>query len=182
MNAIFTHIKDLVGFSDPLDDQYANNDYDDYDDLSSLEYQSSRRGDPLPGSDSRYSQAFSSDRLPDYSDPARDRATIISMARASHNPSEVMVIEPQTFEEIPQAIQALREHKTVLLNLTRMELDHAQRAVDFISGGTYAIDGHQERIGERIFLFTPTTVHINSPKTAAASESQTVPPAAIAWD
>ena len=63
---------------------------------------------------------------------------------------------------MPRAIQALRERKTVILNLTMMEPDQAQRAVDFVAGGTFAIDGHQERVGESIFLFAPSCVTVTN--------------------
>jgi cell division inhibitor SepF len=59
----------------------------------------------------------------------------------------------------------------VILNLTMMEPDQAQRAVDFVAGGTFAIDGHQERIGESIFLFAPSCVTV----TTAASEEASSP-------
>ena len=48
-------------------------------------------------------------------------------------------MEPRSFDEMPQAIQALRERKTVILNLTMMDPDQAQRAVDFIAGGTLSL-------------------------------------------
>jgi len=51
----------------------------------------------------------------------------------------------------------------VIMNLSLMDPAEAQRSVDFVAGGTYAIDGHQERIGENIFLFTPSTVTISTP-------------------
>jgi cell division inhibitor SepF len=76
--------------------------------------------------------------------------------------TEVIVIEPHSFEEMPQAIQALRERKSVVLNLNIMDPEEAQRAVDFIAGGTYAMDGHQERVGESIFLFTPSCVKVST--------------------
>jgi cell division inhibitor SepF len=76
--------------------------------------------------------------------------------------SEVIVIEPHSFEEMPQVIQALRERKSVVLNLNIMEPEEAQRAVDFVAGGTYAMDGHQERVGESIFLFTPSCVKVST--------------------
>jgi len=72
---------------------------------------------------------------------------------------------------MPQAIQALRERKTVILNLTMMDPDQAQRAVDFIAGGTYAIDGHQERVGESIFLFATSCVTVTSSSPEEASPS-----------
>ena len=80
-------------------------------------------------------------------------------------------MEPRSFDEMPQAIQALRERKTVILNLTMMDPDQAQRAVDFIAGGTYAIDGHQERVGESIFLFAPSCVNVTSSSPEEASPS-----------
>jgi cell division inhibitor SepF len=86
---------------------------------------------------------------------------VIGMPGLNGN-SEVIVIEPHSFEEMPQVIQALRERKSVVLNLNVMNPEEAQRAVDFIAGGTYAMDGHQERVGESIFLFTPSCVKVSS--------------------
>ena len=47
----------------------------------------------------------------------------------STNDSEVSLMEPRSFDEMPRVIQALRERKTVILNLTMMEPDQAQRAL-----------------------------------------------------
>jgi cell division inhibitor SepF len=94
---------------------------------------------------------------------------VIGMPGLSTAAAEVTLMEPRSFDEMPRAIQALRERKTVILNLTMMEPDQAQRAVDFVAGGTFAIDGHQERVGESIFLFAPSCVTV----TTAASEETT---------
>ena len=52
-----------------------------------------------------------------------------------------------------------------------MDPDQAQRAVDFVAGGTYAIDGHQERVGESIFLFAPSCVNVTCSYPEEASPS-----------
>ncbi len=96
---------------------------------------------------------------------------VIGMPGISNSSSEVSLMEPRSFDEMPQAIQALRERKTVILNLTMMDPDQAQRAVDFVAGGTYAIDGHQERVGESIFLFAPSCVNVTSSFQEEASPS-----------
>jgi len=96
---------------------------------------------------------------------------VVGMPGISNSSSEVSLMEPRSFDEMPQAIQALRERKTVILNLTMMDPDQAQRAVDFIAGGTYAIDGHQERVGESIFLFAPSCVNVTSSLPEDASPS-----------
>lgn len=87
---------------------------------------------------------------------------VIEMPGVENAMNEVVVIEPHSFEEIPQVIKTLRDRRCVVLNLNVMDPDEAQRAVDFVAGGTYAIDGHQERIGESIFLFTPKTVKVST--------------------
>ena len=87
---------------------------------------------------------------------------VIGMPGIATAAAEVTLMEPRSFDEMPRAIQALRERKTVILNLTMMEPDQAQRAVDFVAGGTFAIDGHQERVGESIFLFAPSCVTVTT--------------------
>jgi cell division inhibitor SepF len=73
---------------------------------------------------------------------------------------EVVVIHPVAFTDVQLALQMLRERKTVLLDLEGMGEGEAQRAVDFVSGGVVAMDGQTERLGERTFLFTPVSVHV----------------------
>ncbi len=89
-------------------------------------------------------------------------SNVIGMPGISSVSAEVNLMEPRSFDEMPRAIQALRERKTIILNLTMMEPDQAQRAVDFVAGGTFAIDGHQERVGESIFLFAPSCVSVTN--------------------
>ncbi|MGG6292893.1 cell division protein SepF [Leptolyngbya sp. AN02str] len=87
---------------------------------------------------------------------------VVGMPRLPAGQPEVVLMEPRTFEEIPQAVRALRERKSVVLNLGMMDPDQAQRAADYVAGGAYAVDGHQERLGDHIFLFTPSFVQISS--------------------
>ena len=98
-------------------------------------------------------------------------SNVIGMPGMSATASEVSLMEPRSFDEMPRVIQSLRERKTVILNLTMMEPDQAQRAVDFVAGGTFAIDGHQERVGESIFLFAPSCVTVTNSFQEEASPS-----------
>jgi len=92
---------------------------------------------------------------------------VIGLPNRTMGQTEMCLIEPRSFEEMPQAVMALRERKSVILNLGLMNADLAQRCVDFVAGGAFAIDGHQERLGEHIFLFTPSFVQISSYPVAA---------------
>jgi cell division inhibitor SepF len=136
-------------------DDYLEGDYDD-----ELDYDGGEMAEASPASVSRSSAlALSSDFSAD--DPFAG-TNVIGMPGIATAAAEVTVMEPRSFDEMPRAIQALRERKTVILNLTMMEPDQAQRAVDFVAGGTFAIDGHQERVGESIFLFAPSCVTVTT--------------------
>lgn len=87
---------------------------------------------------------------------------VIGMPGVNNMVNEVVIIAPHSPNDIPQVIQTLREQRCVILNLNVMEPEEAQRALDFVAGGTFAIDGVQERIGESIFLFTPRSVKVST--------------------
>ena len=58
------------------------------------------------------------------------------------------------------AVLAVREQQTVVLDLSKLESNTAQRTADFVSGGVRALDGQQYRLGELVFLFTPATTRV----------------------
>ena len=138
-------------------DDYLDGDLDDfaYDDDQTQEDQRASQADGGALATIGDSNPFDlGDALPG--------SNVIGMPGISTASAEVNLMEPRSFDEMPRAIQALRERKTVILNLTMMEPDQAQRAVDFVAGGTFAIDGHQERVGESIFLFAPSCVTVTN--------------------
>ncbi len=102
------------------------------------------------------------------SEPTRaTRLTGLSSSKVIDHPnaqasSEVLVIEPRSFDESLEIVEHLRLRKSVLLNLHMLDREQSQRVVDFLSGATHAIDGHQQKIGDGVFLFAPSNVQINS--------------------
>ena len=171
-------------------DDYLDNDFED------LDYETGNGFD----SDQMNSRGIGGELAPgDQSNPfdfahGQSGSKVIGMPGISTTNSEVNLMEPRSFDEMPRAIQALRERKTVILNLTMMEPDQAQRAVDFVAGGTFAIDGHQERVGESIFLFAPSCVTVTnsfqeeaSPSTVVTRDTESISPEAVpapapAWE
>jgi cell division inhibitor SepF len=74
---------------------------------------------------------------------------------------EVVVMTPARFEDAMAAVLAVQRLRTVVLQLGGMEPAEAQRTIDFVSGGVYALDGQSERLGETVFLFAPALVTIH---------------------
>ncbi|MEY3297353.1 MAG: hypothetical protein RLZZ597_613 [Cyanobacteriota bacterium] len=85
--------------------------------------------------------------------------------------SEVVIIEPQSFSEVPSAVQILRNNKVVVLNLAHMANAEAQRSIDFIAGSAYMCQGSLEKIDVNIFLLTPYSTNIR----VEASQTQAMP-------
>jgi cell division inhibitor SepF len=160
VNSIFTKLRDFVGLNDPVEYEYEYEEMDgeEYQNL----YQEENTHSPVQEEEPRRRRTRERAMMSTEQGAGAVMNNVIGMPGAVNGMSEVVVMEPQTFEEMPQAIRALRERKSVVLNLTIMDPDQAQRAVDFVAGGTYAIDGHQERIGESIFLFTPNCVQVST--------------------
>lgn len=171
MSNLFNKLKDFVGLNDPADYDYEYDEIEAGEDYQAI-YQEENpqpvvapapQPQPAPQEEPRARRRVRDRMLTNETGINTMGSNVIGMPGAINGASEVVVMEPRSFEEMPQAIQALRERKSVVLNLTTMDPDQAQRAVDFVAGGTYAIDGHQERIGESIFLFTPNCVHVSTP-------------------
>ncbi|MGB3299172.1 MAG: cell division protein SepF [Phormidesmis sp.] len=166
MSGLFGKIKDFVGLNDPADYEY---EYEEEgEEYQSLYEEENNEPEMLippipPEETAQPARRRIRERVLSTDSGIVSMNNVIGMPGAMNGMSEVLVMEPRTFEEMPQAIQALRERKSVVLNLTIMDPEQAQRAVDFVAGGTYAMDGHQERIGESIFLFTPNCVQVSMP-------------------
>jgi len=166
--SIISRLRAVVAGDDYLDSEYDDLDYET-DDQMDMDHNSdhARGGALAPPSESSpfdLGGGFSS-------------SNVIGMPGIASASAEVNLMEPRSFDEMPRAIQALRERKTVILNLTMMEPDQAQRAVDFVAGGTFAIDGHQERVGESIFLFAPSCVTVSN-----ASHDESSAPTVVSQD
>ena len=74
---------------------------------------------------------------------------------------EVCVIRPHTMEDAREITETLLAECTVVLNVEGLELEVAQRIIDFASGSCYAIDGNLQKISAYIFIITPASVDIS---------------------
>ena len=75
---------------------------------------------------------------------------------------EVCVSEPRSYEESVSIVKQLKEKKTIILNLHLLDKEQAMRIVDFLCGATHALNGKQQKIGDSVFIFTPSNVALSS--------------------
>jgi cell division inhibitor SepF len=148
--SLLSRLREAVAGQPYLDDQDGYDD--DYDYVEGLD------NDPPRSSGA----AITRSDMPSFGEDPFAGTNVIGMPGLHTPAAEVFLMEPRSFDEMIRAIQALRDRKTVIINLSMMEPDQAQRAVDFVAGGTFALDGHQERVGDSIFLFAPSCVTVST--------------------
>ncbi len=77
------------------------------------------------------------------------------------NAMKVCVIKPVSVEDAREITETLIANRTVILNLEGLDLEIAQRIIDFTSGSCYAISGNLQKISTYIFVVTPSNVDIS---------------------
>lgn len=77
------------------------------------------------------------------------------------NGMEVCVMKPTSIEDAREITDTLLSNRTVVLNLEGIDVDIAQRIIDFTSGSCYAISGNLQKISHYIFIITPASVDVS---------------------
>lgn len=75
---------------------------------------------------------------------------------------KMVITQPTNFDQSQEICNYLKERKSVILNLEYVNKDVARRIVDFLSGATYALDGHIQKVSNSIFLVAPVNYDISS--------------------
>ena len=74
---------------------------------------------------------------------------------------EVCMIRPKTVEEGREICDTLLAGRAVVINLEGINMDIAQRIIDFTSGACYSINGNLQKISNYIFIVTPAAVELS---------------------
>ena len=73
---------------------------------------------------------------------------------------QVVIMQLELFPQVTQAVQILWQGHLLVLNLTQMDAIQAQRALDFVAGATCSLEGQQQYLAPRVFLFVPKSVEL----------------------
>lgn len=89
------------------------------------------------------------------------KVTPLRQTKKTGNGMEVCVIKPTSIEDAREITETLLANRTVVLNLEGLDVDIAQRIIDFTSGSCFAISGNLQKISHYIFIITPAIVDIS---------------------
>ena len=139
------------------EDDFIDDDYDDYDDGRDTDVVT-----PMPHRDNTSKNDNS---------PSGERKRSASSRQMSGGKQrkggvmqqgmEICAIKPTSMEDTREVTDTLLKNRTVVLNLEGIDVDVAQRIVDFVSGSCYAIRGNLQKISRYIFIITPASVDIS---------------------
>ena len=152
------------------DDDY--DDYDDYDDFDD-DYEEEK---PEKRSSFRRKKEEDYDDFDDEEPRERSKVTPIRQApRKQGKGMEVCVIKPTSFDDSREITETLLSNRTVVLNFEGLDMDVAQRIIDFTSGSCFAIGGNLQKVSGSIFLVTPRNVDISGDLQDILSSSIEIP-------
>ena len=73
---------------------------------------------------------------------------------------KMIVYHPVSYEDTQSIIDNLKNRKPVIVNMEELELDTAQRILDFLSGAVYALNGTMCKISRGIFVVAPNNYDV----------------------
>lgn len=140
------------------DDEYYDDDYLDDEDPEPAPRRSSasrsRDADVYDDEPSAVKRPVASNKITPIKQPSARKVV-------SSSNMEVCVIKPTSVEDAREITETLLANRTVVLNLEGLDVDIAQRIIDFTSGSCYAISGNLQKISHYIFIITPASVDIS---------------------
>ena len=145
----FLDVMRLNGDDDDDDYDFTNEDYDDDDVYEEPKKKSSRKKEPKAVVEEEPKKQIS-------------KITPIGKNQKKQVASmEVCVIKPTSIEDEIEIVDTLISGRTVLINMEGLNIEIAQRIIDFTSGSTYAMHGSLQKVSNYIFLATPDGVDIS---------------------
>ncbi|MCT4543909.1 MAG: cell division protein SepF [Vallitalea sp.] len=141
----------MAKFIDKMMDMMKLNDYDDYDE----DYEEDDEEEEILTKASNVSDLK---HIKNYS-KKRNNATNVVNFQANVQ-MEVVVIEPETYDEAQDICDHIKSKKPVIINLDKIDRTIAQRIMDFVSGSCYTLNGDLQRVTNNIFIIAPENVDI----------------------
>ena len=138
-------------FDDINDEDYDDNDYDYIEDGNALR-------EPAP--------SFTPVPMME----KRQESKIITPPSINRGGSEVVVVEPRSFDDAAAIVQHLKDRKIVMLNLHLLDKEQSQRTIDFVCGASQALNGNPKKVGDLVFVFAPSNVTLSADTSAQQSK------------
>ncbi len=91
---------------------------------------------------------------------ARERGGKVVNMPSPATQMKMIVYQPLSYEDTQNIIDNLKSRKPVIVNMEELEIDCAQRILDFMAGAIYALSGTIHKISRGIFVVAPNNIDV----------------------
>ena len=92
--------------------------------------------------------------------PAFQETKVLNIHKNSR--MDIMNFTMVKYEVTGDICNYIKLRKPVVVNMEKLEKASAQRALDYLTGATFALDGSVEKIAENIFIFSPEHISVST--------------------
>jgi cell division inhibitor SepF len=150
-------------FDKILDSMKLNDEDDEYDEEFDGEAEEDEPREKKSFRSSRKAKAEEED-VDDYEEkpsPFRSKRQPNNVVPMRNRSMEVCMFRPKSVEEGREICDTLLSGRAVVINLEGINMDVAQRIIDFTSGACYSMNGNLQKISNYIFIVTPQSVELS---------------------
>lgn len=161
MAKIFNKLIDSMKLDDDYDEFEPDDEFDlDYnDDIVSNKYsKSSPSYDSELDLDDDFEEEPSTAKS--FFRPKKQQPASVVPMRKSTN-MEVVMQRPSSLIDSKEICDVLLSGRAVVINMEGVNLELAQRIVDFVSGACYSMNGNLSSISKYIFIATPSNIELS---------------------
>ncbi|MDD3839355.1 MAG: cell division protein SepF [Clostridia bacterium] len=95
----------------------------------------------------------------DYQTKIGRKGKVVNIHTASQ--IKMIVCRPDCYEDSRQIVDNLKNRKPTIVNLETLDVEVAQRIVDFISGAAYSLEGNVQKVTKDILVISPSNVDVS---------------------
>ena len=106
-----------------------------------------------------------------YDDDQYEYAGTVRLQSAKPNRVSVWM-SVTSFEHAKQAADGLKNGDQQIVNLEDASPEISTRIIDFLNGIIYAMDGFVEKVGDKVYLFTPANYTISVEESTGGRRTQ----------
>ena len=159
---VFDKFLDIMKLND---DDYDDDFYDDDEYYDDEEYEEKPRrsifGNKKSSKDDGYDD-FDMNENDKFAPANSSKITPMRQPSSRRNSGnmEVCVVKPSSVDDSREITETLLAGRTVILNLEGIDVELAQRIIDFTSGSCYSLGGSLQKVSSYIFVLGPHNVDI----------------------
>ncbi|ATZ16513.1 uncharacterized protein DUF552 [Entomoplasma freundtii] len=85
--------------------------------------------------------------------PGADEAVLNNVSQADKVHHEGKIFQPTSFQETKKIVDELLKDRIIVIDFSKLPKRERTRTIDFVTGVTYAHNGHFNKINKQIYQF-----------------------------